>query len=197
MNKPMPNLMFHGMSLLFKLRDLVWSRNEILKEAGIRPGFRVLDYGCGPGAYIVDAAERVGESGRVYALDLHPLAIQRVQEIARKRRLTNVETIHSDCQTGLPDASVDVVLLYDIFHMLNDPDAVLAELHRVLKKSGILSLLDPHMSEGAIMSGITNGQRFELAKRGQRTYQFAKREFAPVAPGRTGMPSSQPEMIRA
>ena len=44
-------------------------------------------------------------------------SIQRVQNIVSKKQLTNVETIHSDCQTGLPDDSVDIVLLYDIFHM--------------------------------------------------------------------------------
>jgi ubiquinone/menaquinone biosynthesis C-methylase UbiE len=98
---------------------------NILKEVGIKPGFQVLDYGCGPGSYIIPLAELVGESGKVYALDIHPLAIRKVQDIASKKRLANVETILSDCQTGLPDNSLDVVLLYDVFHHLSDPDGVL------------------------------------------------------------------------
>jgi ubiquinone/menaquinone biosynthesis C-methylase UbiE len=72
----------------------------------------------------------------VYALDLHPLAVERVRTLARKQQLGNVETIQSDCATGLPDGSVDVVLLYDIFHMLSEPDAILGELHRVLPNPG-------------------------------------------------------------
>ncbi|GAH29083.1 unnamed protein product, partial [marine sediment metagenome] len=45
-------------------------------------------------------AEFVGKSGKIYALDIHPLAIQMVQRIATKKQLTNVETICSDCKTG-------------------------------------------------------------------------------------------------
>ncbi|MBN1583086.1 MAG: class I SAM-dependent methyltransferase [Anaerolineae bacterium] len=164
------------MSLMFSIRDFLSPRDSILQEAGIQPGFRVLDYGCGPGAYVPGAAERVGESGTVYALDLHPLAVQRVQALARSRRLGNVETICSDCETGLPDGSVDVVLLYDIFHMLSEPDAVLAELHRILKVGGALSVLDPHISQEQVVSGITCKQLFELDKKGDRTYRFVKRK---------------------
>ncbi|MCP4543453.1 MAG: class I SAM-dependent methyltransferase, partial [Chloroflexi bacterium] len=150
MDKAMPNLAFNVMSSLLKLRDLLSPRNAILKEANIKPGSRVLDYGCGPGGYVAGTAKLVGQSGKVYALDLHPLAIQRIQKLARKEQLTNVETIHSDCQTGLPDNSVDVVLLHDIFHMLDDPQAILAELHRVLKRGGTLSVSDHHMREDAV-----------------------------------------------
>jgi len=79
-------------------------------------------------------AKLVGESGKIYALDIHPLAIQKVKDIASKKQLRNVETILSDCQTGLPDNSLDAVLLYDAFHHLSDPDLVLNEIHRLLRK---------------------------------------------------------------
>ena len=170
----MPNFVFNAMSSLLKLRDLFLPRDAVLREGDIQPGSRVLDYGCGPGGYVTGAAELVGESGKVYALDIHPLAIQRVQNIVNKRQLTNVETIRSDCPTGLPDNSVDVVILYDIFHMLNDPQAILTELHRVLKKDGKLSFSDHHMDESDIISGVTSDQLFRLVNRGKRTYSFAK-----------------------
>jgi len=175
MDKLVPNFAFNMMSYMFKLRDLVSPREQVLREVGIQPGFRVLDYGCGPGGYLVGVAELVGRSGKIYALDIHPLAIRRVQSIAEKKQLTNVETIRSNCGTGLPDNSVDIVLLYDVFHTLSDPQAVLAELHRVLKKNGTLSFSDHHMDENEIMSGVTNGQLFRLSKKGERTYSFSKR----------------------
>ena len=100
MNKPMSNFDFQFMSLGYKFRDLRLPRNNILEEVGIKPGFRVLDYGCGPGSYIISIAELVGESGKIHALDIHPLAIRKVKDIASKRQLANVETILSDCQTG-------------------------------------------------------------------------------------------------
>ena len=171
----MSNLAFNGMSLFFKVRDFISPRRQVLEEAGIRPGDRVLDYGCGPGAYISDVAEMVGKSGKVYALDIHPLAIERVQGIARKRGLANVETIRSDCRTGLPDGSLDVVLMYDVFHMLDNPQAVLAEMHRVLKLNGTLSLNDPHMAKDAIIAGVTGSGLFTPMERGKKTYTFVPR----------------------
>lgn len=176
MDRSMPSFAFNLMSCMFRVRDLLLPRAEILKEVGIEPGFCVLDYGCGPGGYVAGAVELVGESGKVYALDIQPLAVQRVQALARKRQLTNVETIHSGCETGLPDNIVDVVLLYDIFHMLSEPEMVLAELHRVLKPGGTLSLLDPHMKEDDIMAGVTGGLLFKLSRKGERTYSFVKQE---------------------
>ena len=172
MDKPMSNFDFKFMSVGYKFRDFFLPRKNILKEVGIKPGFQVLDYGCGPGGYIVPLAKLVGESGKVYALDIHPLAVQKVQDIASKKQLINVETILSDCKTGLPDKSLDAVLLYDVFHELSDPDGVLQELHRVLKPDGILSLSDHHMKENEIVAAVTNSGLFRLSRKGQRTYTF-------------------------
>jgi ubiquinone/menaquinone biosynthesis C-methylase UbiE len=174
MDKPMPNLHFRVMSLIFAFQDLHLPRVNILREVGIQPGFRVLDYGCGPGSYIIPLAELVGESGKIYALDIHPLAIRKVRSIASKKQLANVETILSDCQTGLPDNSLDLVLLYDIFHDLSDPNKILEELHRVLKPEGILSFSDHHMKGNKIVSGVTSSGLFKLATEGKRTYTFSK-----------------------
>jgi ubiquinone/menaquinone biosynthesis C-methylase UbiE len=175
MDKAESNLGFRLMAFSYKFRDLRLPRLNILEEVGIKPGFQVLDYGCGPGSYIIPLAQLVGKSGKIYALDIHPLAIKKVQDIASKKQLANVETILSDCQTGLPDNSLDVVLLYDIFHHLSDPDGVLKELHRVLKPDGILSFSDHHMKENEIVSGVTNSQLFRLLRKGQRTYTFLKK----------------------
>ena len=177
MDKPMSNFDFKFMSCGYKFRDFFLPRLNILKEVGIKPGFHVLDYGCGPGSYIMPLAELVGESGKIYALDIHPLAIQRVQDIASKKQLANVETILSDCQTGLPDNTLDSVLLYAAFHHLSDPDVVLKELHRVLKPDGILSFGDHHMKEKEIVVEVINDRLFRLLREGQRTYTFLKEEL--------------------
>jgi len=163
------------MSLTFKIRDLIKPRINILREAGIKQGFHVLDYGCGPGSYIVPLAGLVGELGMVYALDVNPLAVRAVQKIVAKKQLLNVRPILSDCETGLPADSLDVVLLYDILHDLHNSGEVLAELHRVLKPSGVLSVNDHHMTHEEIESRVTAGGRFALSKSGTKTYSFLKR----------------------
>jgi ubiquinone/menaquinone biosynthesis C-methylase UbiE len=177
MDKVESNLGFRFMALGYKFRDLRLPRKNVLIEVGIKPGFHVLDYGCGPGSYIVPLAQLVGESGKIYALDSYPLAIQKARDIASKKQLANVETILSDCKTGLQDSSLDVVLLYDIFHHLSDPNRILKELHRVLKLDGVLSLSDHHMKEDEIVSGVTNSGFFALSRKGRRTYSFLKKQL--------------------
>jgi len=170
----MSNLGFRTMAFTFKIRDLFRPRTDIMKEVGIKEGFHVLDYGCGSGSYVAAVAELTGKSGKIYALDVHPLAIEMVKKIVAKRRLKNVETINSDRKTGLPSDSMDVVLLYDVFHDLTDPDGVLAELHRVLKPDGILSFSDHHMKENEIVSNLTGKALFKLLRKGEKTYSFIK-----------------------
>jgi len=172
MDRAMPGLMFRGMSLLFRIRDLISPPSDMLAEVDILPGYRVLDYGCGPGAFVPEVSKRVGPSGRVYALDIHPLAVARVQALVRCEGLDNVETICSGCQTGLADDSLDVVLLYDIFHMLSEQDAVLAELRRVLKPGGTLSLQDPHMQEEDILARVAESGSFSFVQGGIKTFSF-------------------------
>lgn len=88
--------------------------------------------------------------------------------------MKNIEIIHSNCKTGLPDNSIDVVLLYDVLHELNKPNEVLKEIHRVLKSNGILSVSDHHMKENEIISKVTNRGLFKLLRKGERTYNFLK-----------------------
>jgi len=174
MDRPKSNFYFRFMSFVFKFRDLLLPRKNILKEVEIESGFRILDYGCGTGSYITAIAELVDQSGKIYALDIHPLALRRVRNIASKKQLANVETICSDCETGLPDGRVDVVLLYDTFHTLSDPNRILEELHRVLKPNGLLSFSDHHMKESEIIVKVTGKGLFRLLKKDEKTYSFLK-----------------------
>jgi len=177
--KPMSNLAFGVMSLLFRVRDLLWPPRDIIEEAGIAPGARVLDFGCGPGSYSIAAAGIVGESGKVYALDVHPSAIRAVQKRAAALGLKNVETIRGPVPPTLEADSIDVVLLYDTFHMLDDPQGVLRDLHRVLKPQGTLSFTDHHMKEAQVRQQVTAGGLFELSEKRRYSYCFRKAEKQP------------------
>jgi len=174
MDEPMSSLHFRGMALSFKIRDLFFPRINILLEASIEQGFHLLDFGCGTGSYTIAAAKLAGPYGRVYALDIHPLAVESVRKAAVKKAINTIETIQSDCATGLDDASVDIVLLYDTFHELIDPDSVLKELHRVLKPGGMLSFSDHHMKRDEILAKIPHNGLFKFVKKGKKTYSFIK-----------------------
>jgi ubiquinone/menaquinone biosynthesis C-methylase UbiE len=174
MDAPMTNNSFRMLTALFQVRDAIRPRRTVLEEVDPAPGQTVLDYGCGPGGYTIPAAEAVGARGSVYAADIHPLALERVQRLAEGRRLHNVRTIRTDCDTGLPDESVDVVMFYDILHDLSEPGRVLTELHRVLCPGGTLSVSDHHLGAEGVIPIVTRRGRFRLARRGERTLTFVK-----------------------
>ena len=66
------NIGFRLMAFGFKLRDFFKPRQDIVEEVGLNRGFQVLDYGCGPGGYVLAVSEAVGASGKLYALDINP-----------------------------------------------------------------------------------------------------------------------------
>ena len=173
MEQPQSGFSYKIMSLMFKARDAVKPRGDILKEVGINTGDKVLDFGCGPGGYVPALSKMVGISGKVYALDMNPLAINSVKEMASRKKLVNVTTILSEGPTGLKEGSVDTVLLYDILHHLKNPGPVLRELHRVLKPGRVLSVSDHHMQEMDITSRITGTGLFQTGPRA-KTLNFTR-----------------------
>lgn len=165
---------FWLMSLQFKIRDMLRPRKNVLIEVGLKPGMAVLDFGCGPGGYILPTYKAIGADGKIFALDVNPKAIEVVKNLAAKHKMKNIITIISSKPTGLSDGSVDVVLLYDVFHHLSKVNDILKELHRILKPEGILSVSDHHLEDATIVAGITAGNLFRLLKRGKMVHNFNK-----------------------
>lgn len=127
---------------LLGLRDkfgIPFKPEKELNKLNIEEEWKILDYGCGIGSYTFPAANLVGEKGKIYALDKQPSAIKRVEEKARMERFRNIDTILSGGNTGLPDESVDVILLYGVLPEIKSKESLLRELCRVLKPNGCLS----------------------------------------------------------
>lgn len=168
-------LAFALMVLVFRVRDSIWPPENTLRRIGVSPGHTFLDFGCGPGSFSMAAARLVGPAGKVYALDVNPLTVRRVQKNAEKESLKNITAISADNPSGLPSHSVDVAFLHDVLHLLADTPSVIAGLHRALKREGWLWVGDHHMKEAAIVSAVTAGEFFRPARsspRCQRMYDF-------------------------
>jgi ubiquinone/menaquinone biosynthesis C-methylase UbiE len=176
MGKWVSNLDFRLMALTLRLREGLRGPKEDLVQVGLAVGQVVLDYGCGVGSYTIPAAQIVGQEGLVYALDIHPLAIDMIEKRAAQENLANVKTIYSDRATGLPDQSVDVVLLYDVLHAVPDKHSLLQELGRVLKPGGILSVRPEHMSRDAFLQIMKGSGLFTLEKERGEAYRFTRRQ---------------------
>lgn len=120
----------------------------ILDRVGIQSGETVLELGPGPGAFTLDAAQRVGSTGRLIAVDIQPEMIAQVEARVREAGLTNVQTyVASAYELPIEDAIVDRTFLVTVLPEIPDPVRALREVHRVLKPGGIFStteeFLDP------------------------------------------------------
>ena len=147
---------------------------ERVRASSVEPGQVILDYGCGPGHYTIPAARIVGPGGRVYALDIQPAAAGMVGERARAAGLDNVTTVVSERDTGLASGSVDMVLLYDSIAGISDKQGVLAELDRVLKPSGVLSVWVEHGDPVDTLPLVTENSDFIMRERDGDILNFTR-----------------------
>lgn len=136
------NISFRIMAIIHDnpLRRALDNPFKQLRAAGIKQGQRVLEVGCGPGFFTLPAAELVGPDGCVFAIDIHPKAIEVVGRKLSRSGLTNVKlTLVSASDTGLPAESIDVAFLFGVAHAL-PMDKVIPEMYRLLKPGGILAV---------------------------------------------------------
>ena len=101
----------------------------------------VVEFGCGYGTFTMPAAKII--SGVVQAIDIDPGMVERTRKMANEAGLKNVSTVLRDFVadgTGLKDASIDYVMLFNILH-IEHPEILLQEAWRVLRSEGKLGII--------------------------------------------------------
>jgi len=163
--KPESNAVYKLNIWFYKLTDLIWKPRRRLKKIPIKEGMAVLDYGCGPGRYTLPVARLVGPKGKVFAVDIQPLAISTIKEKAARESLTNIEAILvNSYNTGIEDSSIDLVLFLDTLHRIGDCAALFLEIRRVLKEDGILFMDPGHMKMSGAREIVENTGLFTIAE---------------------------------
>jgi ubiquinone/menaquinone biosynthesis C-methylase UbiE len=124
-------------------REVYAKRNEIVAALGLKPGMSVADVGAGTGLFTRLFADKVGKTGRIYAVDIAPRFLAHIAAEAKKRGQSQVVTVQaSQLSTNLPRESVDVVFLCDVYHHLENPEKTLASIRQALKPEGRLVVID-------------------------------------------------------
>ena len=130
-------------------RETYAKRHEIVAALGVTPGMTVADVGAGTGLFTRSFAEKVGPTGKVYAVDIAPRFLDHIAAEAKKRGQPNVITLlGSQDTTNLPKESVDLVFLCDVYHHLEKPEKSLASIRQALKPEGQLVVVDFDKVEG-------------------------------------------------
>jgi SAM-dependent methyltransferase len=119
-------------------RSLAAPTRMILAEAGIRPGMRVLDLGCGAGDVAFIAAGMVGPDGSVVGVDHSAQALARARLRAGQRGLRQVRFVEGDISDPAPGGPFDAIVERLSLWALPDPAAVLRKQATVLRPGGLV-----------------------------------------------------------
>lgn len=109
----------------------------------LRSGDAVLDVGSGSGTDVLIASRIVGESGRVFALDMTAAMRAKLRANATVAGARNVTILEGNAEAiPLPDACVDAVTTNGVLNLVPDKKRAMAEIARVLRRGGMLQLSD-------------------------------------------------------
>ncbi len=126
-----------------------------IEQFDLGKGNYVADFGAGSGFYSFCAAEAVGPSGKVYAIDVQKDLLEKLKSEARNvRHLNNVDVIWADLEhlggTRLRESSMDAIIVANVFFQLEKKDNACQEIRRILKPGGRALFVDWASSFGGI-----------------------------------------------
>lgn len=141
-------------------REIFHQREAIVTALELKPGMAMADIGAGTGLFTLHLAKAVGENGKVYAVEIAKNFIEHIKARASQASATNVQTIVcTEKSVELPEASIDLAFICDVYHHFEYPQATLATLHQALKPGGALVLIDFKRIPGETSEFILNHVR--------------------------------------
>jgi ubiquinone/menaquinone biosynthesis C-methylase UbiE len=130
-------------------RAIYDNRYAILDELALQPGLSVADIGAGSGLFSRLIAQRVGPTGKVFAVDIAKNMVDYIAKTVKEQGITNLTAILGDLKSPrLAPASVDRVVIIDSYHHFEFPAEMLAEIKQALKPDGLFVLVEFKRIEG-------------------------------------------------
>ena len=165
----MSDIGFKMMTFTFKVIDFVFPYiNKRINKFNIQEGMTIIDYGCGPGRYTIPFSKKVGQNGKIYALDIHPMALEIIHQKAIRLNINNIELFlvkgndEGKYDSGLPDKIGDIVCAIDMFFIIKNPIDFLNEIYRITKDKGVLIIDDGHQSRKRTKEKLTQFDKFDI-----------------------------------
>lgn len=153
-------------------RDEWMNVPEIFELAKIEKGSAVADVGCHEGYFTMHLAQKVGESGKVYAVDVREDRLDKLDEYIKDRRLQNIKTIVGDYDNPkLPNETLDVVVIMDTYHEMDDYMKILDHIKKSLKPGGRIVIIEKFKEH------MLNTSRAEQTEEHTLSLKYVKKEL--------------------
>ncbi len=125
---------------------------KVLDLLDIHAGDTIADIGSGGGYFTFELAKRTGQNGKVYAADTNKRFLTRIESVARKNSLHNIETVVCT-EDGCPlqRESCDLVFMRNVFHHIKEPVPYFRKLSEGLKPGGRIAVLDWKNTKGGFV----------------------------------------------
>jgi predicted methyltransferase len=141
-------------------RDKWQHPEQVMDALGLHAGSRVADVGAGPGYFTVHLAERVGATGKVYAVDVDRAATRKLRERMSDLGLKQVQVVDGEeDDPHLPPGELDAILVVNAYHEFRQHDAMLRAFMRALKPGGRLGIIEKADKPGRERSSYESAHR--------------------------------------
>jgi len=142
-----------------RLRYRLFGPIKIIQGAGIRPGQKVLEVGCGTGFFTIPTARLIGDTGCLVAMDILPISVETVNKKVKTAELKNVRVVKGDAlNTQLEAESMDAIMIFGVIPAPMIPmEKLLTEMHRILKPGGTMAVWPPipgFLPKSILQSGL-------------------------------------------
>lgn len=152
-----------------RIRRFVHNPHKILKRY-IQSGMTILDLGCGPGFFSIAAAEMVGATGKVIAVDLQEGMLLKVRNKINGTKIKERIKLHKceESKIGVSD-KVDFLLAFYMVHEVPNQESLFKEIKSILKPNGKVLIVEPkfEVSKKAFEEtvGVIKKVEFEVVER--------------------------------
>ncbi len=150
MGRPIAQTMhFQGAEWLLRNRREREERcSMMLANLGVKNGMQICDMGCGNGFHALQLAQLVGENGIIYGVDIQPEMLGFLRERMEEKGIDNVVPVLGSVHNPrLPPATLDLVLMVDVYHEFSHPEQMLAAIRKSLKPDGLIVLVEFRMED--------------------------------------------------
>jgi ubiquinone/menaquinone biosynthesis C-methylase UbiE len=150
---------------------------QIMDTMGLKPGMVIGDIGAGTGRFAVWFADRVGESGRVYANDINERSLRRLGRRCQRLGFNNVTIVLGEVvETNIPAGVLDIAFMINVYHHLDKPVELIRSIIPTLKPDGMLVIVEHDPIKSGYRSHESTAKDKLISQADQAGYELIKIE---------------------